>query len=97
MTYTRHMPTIGSVITARQRAYGLPDDADWTMNTPPLTCSGLFLPPKHPSPRAAWEVIEWYARGLNLIRAGAKVGVTSNTAMDWMERAGVPRRKSPKR
>ncbi len=97
MTYTRRMQTVGSVITACQRAHGLPEDADWTMNVPPLECSGLFLPPYHPSPRAAWEVIEWYARGLNLIRAGAKVGITSNTAMDWMRRIGAPRRKSSKR
>ncbi|MGW5741606.1 hypothetical protein [Amycolatopsis sp. NPDC003861] len=85
------------MITACQQDYGLPEDADWTMSTPPLKSCGLFLPPKHPSPRAAWEVIEWYARGLNLIRAGAKVGVTSNTAMDWMKRIGAPRRKASNR
>lgn len=52
---------------------------------------GLFVP-KRPHPFAAWEAIEWYARGFTAKESGQKVGVCRPTVMTWMRRIGVARR-----
>jgi Tfp pilus assembly protein PilZ len=86
------MPTIADVIISCQSRNGEPDDPDWSKRQLDIKNSGLFIPRNQPHPFAVWEIIESYARGLSLIGAGKKVGVTSDTAMRWMERAGAPRR-----
>lgn len=88
------MPTIGDVITACQRGTEEPKDPDWSARLPGMKGSGLFIPRYRPHLYAVWEVIELYAQGLNLTNVAKKVGITRDTAMAWMERAGVPRRSA---